>query len=352
MNNTYYLAANSSGGYISFFDECIEGMGKIIVLKNASGYAKKMLFSELIKLLDLRGICYDKIIRCGTKDETDAVIINKLSTVIADENLFLKEIPLYADIIDFAEHIRLDVEIQRELTGIRNKQDTLKRRMFRHLDNAKKIHDEWEKIYISNMDYDKLNFESDKLISGIFDGLSASNSALSQKNSDRFFGTLLGRGNVNYIEELTKDVTRRIYIKGRPGTGKSTFLKKIIKIANEYNYITENYYCSFDPSSLDMVIIRDIGIAVFDSTQPHEIFPSRSTDEIFDIYDIAVKDNTDEIYNDELMRIASDYKCEIQKASECLYTCDAYLRMRDSLIYDEYLSGNCINRIIALSNLN
>ena len=31
----------------------------------------------------------------------------------------------------------------------------------------------------------------------------------------------------------------------------------------------EIYHCGFDPHSLDMVIVREVGIAIFDSTSPH-----------------------------------------------------------------------------------
>lgn len=49
----------------------------------------------------------------------------------------------------------------------------------------------------------------------------------------------------------------------------------------------------FDPNSLDLVVIRDLGICLFDSTSPHEYFPSRDSDEIIDIYQEAVKEHTD-----------------------------------------------------------
>lgn len=62
-------------------------------------------------------------------------------------------------------------------------------------------------------------------------------------------------------------------IKGGPGTGKSSLMKKIKKYAAENNYKTEMIYCSSDPLSLDAVIIPELKTAIADGTSPHIINP-------------------------------------------------------------------------------
>lgn len=65
----------------------------------------------------------------------------------------------------------------------------------------------------------------------------------------------------------------RIYVlKGGPGTGKSTFMKKIASSFCEKSAYVECIHCSSDPHSLDGVIIgRDEKkVAVIDGTAPHE----------------------------------------------------------------------------------
>ena len=47
-------------------------------------------------------------------------------------------------------------------------------------------------------------------------------------------------------------------IKGGPGTGKSTLMKKLAKEANLRGINTELIYCSSDPSSLDAVIFPQL----------------------------------------------------------------------------------------------
>lgn len=68
------------------------------------------------------------------------------------------------------------------------------------------------------------------------------------------------------------DYTRIYVLKGGPGTGKSTIMKKILSSFKGPNYELEAVYCSSDPKSLDGVIIKNSSkkIAVLDGTAPHE----------------------------------------------------------------------------------
>lgn len=66
----------------------------------------------------------------------------------------------------------------------------------------------------------------------------------------------------------------RLYIiKGGPGTGKSSLMKKIAAEADKRGYFCERIYCSSDPNSLDGVIIPSLKISVADGTSPHVLEP-------------------------------------------------------------------------------
>ena len=62
-------------------------------------------------------------------------------------------------------------------------------------------------------------------------------------------------------------------IKGGPGTGKSTLMKKIAKKALEKGEKAEIIWCSSDPNSLDAVILPNLKIAIVDGTAPHTMDP-------------------------------------------------------------------------------
>lgn len=60
-------------------------------------------------------------------------------------------------------------------------------------------------------------------------------------------------------------------IKGGPGCGKSSFMKKIGKAAVEKGFETEYICCSGDPNSLDGVYIPELKTGYVDGTSPHVI---------------------------------------------------------------------------------
>lgn len=61
------------------------------------------------------------------------------------------------------------------------------------------------------------------------------------------------------------------YIKGGPGTGKSTLMRKLAEHFSDENISV--YYCSSDPSSIDAVVFEDKRIFFADATAPHESNP-------------------------------------------------------------------------------
>lgn len=62
-------------------------------------------------------------------------------------------------------------------------------------------------------------------------------------------------------------------LKGGPGTGKSTIMKKINLKAIENGIKSELIHCSSDPDSLDAIILPELKIAVADGTAPHILEP-------------------------------------------------------------------------------
>jgi len=61
-------------------------------------------------------------------------------------------------------------------------------------------------------------------------------------------------------------------LKGGPGTGKSTIMKKIAGTFSDTDDI-DLYYCSSDEKSLDAVVLNKKGIIVVDGTSPHVFDP-------------------------------------------------------------------------------
>lgn len=62
-------------------------------------------------------------------------------------------------------------------------------------------------------------------------------------------------------------------IKGGPGTGKSSMMKKIAEEMEKKDIECERIFCSSDPDSLDGVIFPSLRVSVCDGTAPHVLDP-------------------------------------------------------------------------------
>ncbi len=88
---------------------------------------------------------------------------------------------------------------------------------------------------------------------------------------DTYIAANTFKGFDSYFDELIhNDENNKVYlIKGGPGCGKSTLMKKIAEFFENDNYDIEKIYCSSDPNSLDGIKIADKNIVIIDATPPH-----------------------------------------------------------------------------------
>ena len=90
-----------------------------------------------------------------------------------------------------------------------------------------------------------------------------------------FLGGNTPAGFYSLYHELS-DPTRHqaLYIlKGGPGSGKSSLMRRVARHAQAAGLETELIPCSGDPDSLDAVILPQLGAAVVDGTAPHVVEP-------------------------------------------------------------------------------
>jgi hypothetical protein len=160
----------------------------------------------------------------------------------------------------------------------------------------------------------------------------------------RFFGGSTPYGPMDYVENITEDIATRYFIKGRPGSGKSTMLKKILGAAKSRGIDTEVYHCGFDPDSLDMLLFPELALCIFDSTSPHEYYPSREGDQVIDMYAELITAGTDELYEDELADIVARYKSYTKEGTAHLAAAQGYLKELEQL-YDDATDFNVIDKI-------
>ena len=287
----YYTCANTSSGFVDFTEDNVKFINKKVVLKCKN---------DLIKDAILDYVCrdfteYDEVLCCGSKDLKNGIVSAKNGVAI------VRKCEEYDRIFDI--DLKFGIKDYKEI-------DELYQDMFNAYAEAKKIHDDWEKIYIGNMDFVRF----DKYCNGIIERLTDAKIIVDEGCVvKRFFGTSTSYGPINYIDNITENVSKRYFIKGRPGTGKSTFLKKLSAKLKSMGYGVEEYYCSFDKESLDMVVCRQLSFCVFDSTPPHEKFPDRKEDEILDFYVESGLAGVDEKFEKQLLEIKKSYDEKIKE---------------------------------------
>ena len=90
------------------------------------------------------------------------------------------------------------------------------------------------------------------------------------KHTHFFLGANSAEGFYGLYEQLLDaKLYDLIILKGGPGCGKSTFMKKIGKAAEESGLDVEYVLCSSDPDSLDGVLVPQWHVGYADGTAPH-----------------------------------------------------------------------------------
>ena len=77
-------------------------------------------------------------------------------------------------------------------------------------------------------------------------------------------------GFINHFNYINPNENGMTYIlKGGPGTGKSSFMKKVGEYFSKKGFTIEYFFCSSDSDSLDGVKIVEKNVAIVDGTAPH-----------------------------------------------------------------------------------
>ena len=303
-----YPGGNTSQGFYSFYEKVLSGLERIFILKGGPGTGKSSMVRKLGTKYVNKG--YDITYLHCSSDTTslDGVIIDGRFAIVdgTAPHVIDPKLPGIVDEIinlgDCWDREKL-IPYKKDIEEMRSQITLHYKKAYEFLGEAKKIHDEWEKIYLSEMDFeaaDEVTRNLIKLIVGNKQGEGG-------KRSDMFFGAITPNGPVNLYEHLTEGIKSRYIVKGRPGTGKSTMMKKIAQSALAAGFDTEIYHCSFDPNSLDMVLIPSLDVVILDGTAPHVFNPQKTMDIVIDMYAICLPIDIDHRRQKELEAITEKY---------------------------------------------
>lgn len=148
-----------------------------------------------------------------------------------------------------------------------------------------------------------------------------------------FPGGNTSRGFFSFYEYILpqEEAVRIFIVKGGPGVGKSTFMKKIADDLMNRGYDIEYEQCSSDNDSLDGILIPALKIALIDGTAPHVVDPKNPgvVDEII---------NLGEYWNETKIWSYRDEVLEVNKRAGKQYKI-GYSHLKEaSVAYDEWKS--------------
>lgn len=332
-----YAAGNTARGYFTFFDSVLTGMERVYLLTGAVEGITSPLIERIGKELEKKTGLVEWVHSPFVNGEYDGVLFPEWKVAIMDYSyprIWRPQAPALTEI-----HVNLQTSFHADrLAPMRERIASWYAEIFRknqeayeRFAEALRIHDEWETFYIQNLDRESANRITEELITRLFDGEQLAKHSRVRR---MFLGASTPQGPVDHVVNLTDSLPKRFFIKGRPGSGKSTMLKKLVGEAEKRGYDAEVYHCGLDPHSLDMVILPEKGVAIFDSTAPHEYYPSKETDEVVDLYTRAIAPGTDEAYAAEIRESKRRYKQQVQAATAHLAEAKE-LRMRVNQAYRE-----------------
>lgn len=333
----YFVNGHTSIGFYSVIPEIAKTLDCLFVLKELSTVEADRFFRRLGNAYLEQGENVDYFHSPNDNDKLEGIRIpNKKIAVFANETIkkvnttFSEQRVVFLsfkDAIDkkkekFHEDLIFQLEKEREYHY---------REAYTCFSKAKQFHEQKEQIYGSAMDFQKADEVAKKLLNTLFMN-DRRNEEKQGSCESIFFGAATPNGAVNFINELTSDLKKRYIIKGRSGSGKSYLMQKIGKAAMERGYHVTYFLCGFDPKSVDMIIIEELGVAILDGTAPHVINPDRKTDKVIDMFEICIEPKIEEIKKDEIHVCTKNYKelmkrgvSHLEKAKNVQIVIDEYL---------------------------
>ncbi len=306
----YYVTGNTAEGFVNFLSANVRKFDHVVILKHPSNTLKTKVIKGVIDQFDRD---HELEILCSPLggNYLDGIIIRSRAVAVITDRIAVPDLSGVIE-IDLELFAKTSFDETDGLAAVRQAEQAA----YDNFSKGLSIHDDLEKIYIGEMDFGKADKEAEQFIGKQFSGLIKKERE--PQIYRRLFGTNTADGAVNTIDNLTRPLKARYYLKGRAGTGKSHFMKKVMKKSLDYGFDIELYHCSFDPNSVDMVLVPELNFCIFDSTDPHEKMPERAGDIVIDLYEKTVTPGTDEKFADEIDNVTRHYKSYMKKGMEQL----------------------------------
>lgn len=339
----YFARGNTAEGLYSLYESALKGLTTVFILEGNTGTGNARLLQSLAQEWIGAGINLQYIHQPLDSSQLEGIVVDELRIGIVDGNAWTGDHGLEGTKIRYVDTFKaLNKDMLKEYSGeiskLEEELEDLYTAAYEKFHITLRIHDEWEKVYIENLD----RSAADEIAEAWIENNLKSHAGIqSGTERHRFLGAATWQGPVDYVQNLTESLATRIFVKGRPGSGKSTLFKRITNAARERQIDIDVYHCGFDPQSLDMLIFPKLSLAIFDSTAPHEHYPSREGDIILDLYDLIIAPGTDEQHAEFISAVSARYRSSMKEATSLLFEAkelnDRLLEIYDQAVDNELL---------------
>ena len=313
----FFGQALTGQGIKNVYQDVMNEADAVYFLKGAHGFKVSDLLQKLGTFYSEKGLDIEYFLDPLFENTIEAIFIKGPHQVLIIQatNLAIQPVALgerdqvisLYDCVD-EEQLTLDGE----LFSLNISKRTYFNQCFEALSKAISIHDDWEVETRKNMTWSGLNQQFTELSRHLFGDTKLNKSA---ELTHRLLGTLTPQGPRDTVQSITQNLEKRLFIKGYPGTGKSSMMKKFANDALSRGYDVQLVWCGLDSNSIDMVILPELKFCIFDSTEPHVYFPdeNRPGDEVFDI---AKHCHPTEVEEKNIQQIVAKYKATMAVAKQ------------------------------------
>ncbi|WP_096435264.1 hypothetical protein [Alteribacter populi] len=316
----YFLRAHTSKGHISLAKDTVTQADDRLFLAGGSKKMRGGILNQLIKKEIQEQKLSATFVHPTDGRIAEGMVTSKGKLVLADDPLFAfsqKYSETSSSKVNLNDCLKSSFqEGANEIRDLVERLRELQQHVYQCFQEGKAIHEKKEEIYLQAMDFSLANRVADDLSEDLLGQQEHSKEV--PFTGKRFFGAATSFGPVNFIDEITQLLSKRVIIKGRSGSGKSTLMRKIAANAEQQGYNVCYFPCALDPDSLDMVMIPQLNCAILDGTAPHVIDPTRNGDQVVDMFERCMDPSVEKTYQLQLDEQAKAYTEKMKAGTAAL----------------------------------
>ena len=277
-----FPGSNTSKGFYEFYDSFVkDDSNRVFYLKGGPGIGKSVFVRHIGNEIINRGIDVEYLYCSSDSDSLDGIHIPSMDLTIVDAtppHLMDPKNPGAVDEIIYLgecwneEGLR---ENREDIIEINREVKRLYRKTFFYLKMTKLLKEELG-TYIKDafaLDFMELNKETRKLRKELFDSSAKGKADKRQYIRHYYAVAITPQGVSSFLENLFDPLDRRIVLKGRPGTGKSTIVKKLLDEGISRGLSVDICHCALDPDKYEHLIFPELNMGIVTGVPPHEYEP-------------------------------------------------------------------------------